>query len=133
MLESLTKATAAEGSKVGVDVEDIEAINIDNDTFVSRNFTSQEQAYCKKAASPQASFAGRWSAKEAVFKSLGVLSKGAGAALADIEILSDENGAPKVTLRGDAKKAADQAGVKNVNVSISHSEKQAIAVAVAAF
>lgn len=133
MLESLTAASATEGSKVGVDVEEIGAINIENDTFVARNFTAQEQAYCKKAASPQASFAGRWSAKEAVFKSLGVCSKGAGAPLQDIEILSDENGAPKVTLHGDALAAAKKAGVKNVNVSISHSETQAIAVAVSAF
>ena len=133
MLESLTKASAAEGSKVGVDVEDIKAVNIENEIFVERNFTAQEQAYCKKAPSPQASFAGRWSAKEAVFKSLGVSSKGAGAALHDIEILSDENGAPKVSLHGEALAAARKAGVKNVNVSISHSETQAIAVAVSAF
>lgn len=133
MLESLTKATATDGSKVGVDVEEINAINIANDNFVERNFTASEQAYCRKAPSPQASFAGRWSAKEAVFKALGVGSKGAGAALADIEILSDDNGAPQVTLHGDALKAAKEAGVKNVNVSISHSETQAIAVAVSAF
>ena len=99
MLESLAQANVVEGSKVGVDVEDIEAINIDNDTFVERNFTQKEQAYCKKAPSPQASFAGRWSAKEAVFKSLGVCSKGAGAPLQDIEITSDENGAPQVSVR----------------------------------
>lgn len=133
MLESLSRATAAEGSQVGVDVEEIHAINIDNATFVERNFTPSEQEYCRKAASPQASFAGRWSAKEAVFKALGVSSKGAGAPLADIEILSDEKGAPTVTLHGDALKAAKQAGVKNVNVSISHSETQAIAVAISAF
>ena len=133
MLESLTKATATEGSKVGVDVEDISAINIENDTFVERNFTAQERAYCRKAASPQASFAGRWSAKEAVFKSLGVSSKGAGASLADIEILSDSNGAPQVELHGEAAKAAKKVGVKSVNVSISHSDAQAIAVAVSAF
>jgi fatty acid synthase subunit alpha, fungi type len=133
MLESLSKATAAEGSQVGVDVEEIHAINIENDTFVKRNFTQSEQEYCRKAASPQASFAGRWSAKEAVFKALGVSSKGAGAPLADIEILSDDNGAPTVTLHGEALKAAKSVGVKNVNVSISHSETQAIAVAISAF
>ena len=99
MLESLAKANAANGSKVGVDVEDIRAINIENETFVERNFTASEQAYCKKAPSPAASFAGRWSAKEAVFKSLGVSSKGAGAALKDIEITADENGAPQVKVR----------------------------------
>jgi len=133
MLESLAKATASEGSKVGVDVEDIRAINIENETFVDRNFTVQEQAYCKKAPSPQASFAGRWSAKEAVFKSLGVLGKGAGAPLQDIEITNDENGAPVVSLHGEAAEAAKKAGVKEVNVSISHSDTQAIAVAVSAF
>ena len=98
MLESLAKANASEGSKVGVDVEDIKAIHIENETFVERNFTQKEQEYCKKAPSPQASFAGRWSAKEAVFKSLGVCSKGAGAPLHDIEITSDENGAPQVSV-----------------------------------
>jgi fatty acid synthase subunit alpha len=133
MLESLAKATAAEGSKVGVDVEDIQAINIENETFVKRNFTEKEREYCDKAASPQSSYAGRWSAKEAVFKSLGVSGKGAGAPLNDIEILNDENGAPQVSFHGEAAEAAKKAGVKSVNVSISHSDSQAIAVAVAAF
>jgi fatty acid synthase subunit alpha len=96
MLESITQANAAPNTKIGVDVEKIDALNIENDTFVERNFTAQEIAYCKKAPSPQSSFAGRWSAKEAVFKSLGVKGQGAGAALKDIEIVNDENGAPTV-------------------------------------
>ncbi|KAJ5392377.1 hypothetical protein N7509_007867 [Penicillium cosmopolitanum] len=133
MVESLAKAHATENSKVGVDVENIDAVNIDNDTFVERNFTPTEQAYCRKAASPQSSFAGRWSAKEAVFKSLGVSSQGAGAALKDIEIGVDATGAPVVELHGQAAAAAKAAGVKSVNVSISHSESQAVAVAVSQF
>jgi len=98
MVESLAKATATENSKIGVDVESIDAINIDNQTFVERNFTTKEQEYCRKAPSTQASFAGRWSAKEAVFKALGVPGKGAGAPLKDIEITNDEKGAPVVTV-----------------------------------
>lgn len=98
MVESLAKAHAAENSKVGVDVENVDAINVTNETFVERNFTAGEQQYCRQAASPQASFAGRWSAKEAVFKSLGVSSKGAGAPLKDIEITNDANGAPVVNV-----------------------------------
>ncbi|KZF21193.1 fatty acid synthase-like protein [Xylona heveae TC161] len=133
VVESLAKAAATANSKIGVDVEAIDAINIDNDTFVERNFTASEQEYCRKAPSPQASFAGRWSAKEAVFKSLGVPSKGAGAPLKDIEITSDEKGAPVVTLHGDAAVSAKQAGIKSVDVSISHSDAQAIAVAVSKF
>ena len=98
MVESLAKATATENSKIGVDVESIDAINIENDTFVERNFTPKEQEYCRKAPNPQASFAGKWSAKEAVFKSLGVEGKGAGAGMRDIEVLNNEKGAPFVTV-----------------------------------
>lgn len=96
MVESLTKATASANTKVGVDVESISAINVENETFIERNFTAKEIAYCQKAANPQASFTGKWSAKEAVFKSLGVQGKGAGAPLKDIEIGNDETGAPVV-------------------------------------
>ncbi|KAI1322290.1 fatty acid synthase subunit alpha [Xylariaceae sp. FL0255] len=120
-------------TQVGVDVEDIEAINIHNDTFIERNFTSKEIAYCQKSAHPQSSFAGRWSAKEAVFKSLGVPSKGAGAPLKDIEILANQQGAPIVSLHGDAASAAKKAGIKEISISISHSETQSIAIAVSTF
>lgn len=96
LVEHLASATAGENSRIGVDVELISSINIDNENFIERNFTPAEQEYCFKAPSPQASFAGRWSAKESVFKALGVSSKGAGAPLRDIEILSDANGAPTV-------------------------------------
>lgn len=133
MVESLARGAATASNKVGVDVEDISAINIENETFIQRNFTEKEIAYCSKAASPQSSFAGKWSAKEAVFKSLGVKSKGAGAALREIEVLADEKGAPTVNLHGEAAKAAKEAGVKEISVSISHSESQAIAIAVASF
>jgi fatty acid synthase subunit alpha len=98
MVESLARGAATASNKVGVDVEDISAINIENDTFLDRNFTQREQSYCLKAANPQASFAGKWSAKEAVFKSLGVKSQGAGAPLIEIEILNDEKGAPTVSV-----------------------------------
>lgn len=98
MVESLARGAATACNKVGVDVEDVAAINIDNNTFIERNFTEREQSYCRMAANPRASFAGKWSAKEAVFKSLGVASKGAGAPLREIEIINDERGAPIVTV-----------------------------------
>lgn len=99
VVEGLARSLRTGGNnKVGVDVEDISAINIDNDTFVQRNFTEREITYCRTTPSPQSSFAGRWSAKEAVFKSLGVQSKGAGAPLKEIEILPNEKGAPIVSV-----------------------------------
>lgn len=133
MVETLMKVNASSNSNPGVDIESIDAIDTHNDTFLERNFTQAEIDYCRKAPSPQSSFTGKWSAKEAVFKSLKVQSRGAGAPLKDIEIKNDENGAPTVTLHGDAKSAADKAGVKSTTVSISHSDAQVIAVAISSF
>ncbi|KAK4956438.1 beta subunit of fatty acid synthetase [Elasticomyces elasticus] len=133
MVESLMKVNASSNSSPGVDIESIDAVNIHNETFLERNFTQAEIAYCRKAPSPQASFTGKWSAKEAVFKSLKVEGKGAGAPLKDIEINNDDNGVPTVTLHGDAKAAASKAGVKSTTVSISHSDAQVIAVAISSF
>jgi len=121
-------------TRVGFDVEDISSVNADNDTFLDRNFTEGELKYCMASGtgrSPQKSFAGRWVAKEAVFKSLGVPSKGAGAALKDIEILSDSNGSPTVKLHGVALEAANKVGIKQISVSISYTDSQAAAIATA--
>ena len=100
----------------------ISAVPSSNPTFVARNFTDAEIAYCRSQPSPEASFAARWTGKEAVFKSLGVSSKGAAAAMKDIEILPNEAGAPTVTLHGDAKAAADDKGITKIHISLSHSE-----------
>ncbi|KIO26719.1 hypothetical protein M407DRAFT_24037, partial [Tulasnella calospora MUT 4182] len=117
---------------VGVDQELISSVPSSNPTFVSRNYTDAEIAYCQSQPNPAASFAARWAGKEAVFKSLGVSSKGAGAAMKDIEILPNADGVPEVVLRGDAKVAADSKKISKVHVSLSHSDTVAIAFAQAA-
>ncbi|KAJ1994195.1 fatty acid synthase alpha subunit Lsd1 [Dimargaris cristalligena] len=124
---------------VGVDVELVSAINVDNDTFLERNFTKRELAYCQGRPDPQASLAGRWSAKESVIKAVSsyataaapVWTQGAAAPLKEIEITMAPSGAPEVTLHGAAKVAAEQAGVRNIKVSISHSGHYAVALAIA--
>ncbi|KAH9856627.1 fatty acid synthase [Lenzites betulinus] len=121
--------SAQASAGVGVDQELISAVPSWNPTFLERNFTEAEIAYCSAQPSPPSSFAARWVGKEAVFKSLGVASKGAAAAMKDIEILPDESGVPTVTLHGDAKAAAEAKGVKKVHVSLSHSDTTAIAFA----
>ncbi|KAH0585247.1 hypothetical protein H2248_008491 [Termitomyces sp. 'cryptogamus'] len=115
---------------VGVDQELISAVPSHNPTFVTRNFTDAEVAYCQAQPSPPSSFAARWAGKEAVFKSLGVKSKGAAASMRDIEILNDpETGVPTVTLHGDAKAQAQAKGANKILISLSHSETVAIAFA----
>ncbi|KAL8757896.1 MAG: hypothetical protein Q9184_004093 [Pyrenodesmia sp. 2 TL-2023] len=64
---------------VGINVEQSDQFSSDNQIFIERNYTEAEQDLASQSVDPHSAFAGRWSAKEAVFKSLGVLSKGAGA------------------------------------------------------
>ncbi|KAF9438054.1 3-oxoacyl-[acyl-carrier-protein] synthase [Entomortierella beljakovae] len=131
----LSGQTSSKG--VGVDVEMVSAINIENQNFLERNFTEQEIQYCLSRPDPQSSFAGRWSAKEAVVKAVSsfsldtekVWTQGAGAGLKEIEIVMAESGAPSVVFSGAAQEAAAKAGVKEIKVSISHSGAYAVAVA----
>ena len=58
-------------SFIGLDIQLISEVNIDNEHFISRNFTPQEIEYCQNQPDVAASFAGRWAAKEAVVKALG--------------------------------------------------------------
>jgi fatty acid synthase subunit alpha, fungi type len=55
---------------VGVDVQLTSVLSLENDVFISRNFTETEIRYCRAAPDPSASFAGRWAAKEAVVKAV---------------------------------------------------------------
>lgn len=123
-VQSISRLLSESGSVVGVGVDQelISAVPSHNPTFIERNFTEAEITYCQAQPSPRSSFASRWAGKEAVFKSLGVASKGAAAAMREIEILPDENGAPQVILHGDAKAAADSKNIGTVHISLSHSE-----------
>jgi len=114
---------------VGVDQELISSVPSWNPTFVERNYTDAETSYCRSQPNPAASFAARWAGKEAVFKSLGVSSRGAGAAMREIEILPDESGVPQVKLHGNAKSAAASKNISKIHISLSHSDTVAIAFA----
>ncbi|ORX46933.1 hypothetical protein BCR36DRAFT_99854 [Piromyces finnis] len=126
------------GNGVGVDVALISEINIENESFVERNFTSTEINYCKSKPDARSSFAGRWAAKEAVIKAISSYSleaqkiwEGAGAPLKDIEVVMAESGAPKVLLSQELKDKIKSVGVNDVKVTISHSGQFAIAMAYA--
>ncbi|KAE8415217.1 hypothetical protein BDV36DRAFT_298295 [Aspergillus pseudocaelatus] len=130
LVEAVARSNGTSPPSVGVDVEEIANINIENETFIQRNFTLAEREYCLKAPNPQASFSGRWSAKEAVFKSLHASSSGPGTAMHEIEVMN-HCGIPRITLHGQVKHIAQAKGIGNIEVSISYSSKAAVAIAVA--
>lgn len=76
------------------------------------------------------SLAGRFAAKEAVAKALGC---GIGAVKwKEIEVLGDEQNAPRLQLYGTAAQKAKELRLESWSVSISHSMSHAMAVVVAA-
>lgn len=94
--------------------------------FLARIFTPQEQSYCQGRIT---SLAGRFAVKEAVAKALGT---GIGdMTWVEIEIVSDKMGRPELVLHGAAKKAADELGLAEWSISLSHTEQYAIGFAVA--
>lgn len=99
------------------------------DSFLLATYTRGEIAQAAARADPFSYYATRFSGKEAVFKALGI--DGERVRLCEIEILSDDNGRPCVTLHGSVRDAAYQRGVGEVLVSLSYDGGFAQAFAIA--
>jgi holo-[acyl-carrier protein] synthase len=115
---------------VGIDI--IEVARIERSVerlgqrFLDRIFTNQEQIYCD--GHPER-LAGRFAVKEAVGKALGI---GIGdVRWQEIEIVNDRRGRPALVLHGDAKQLAENLGLYSWSISMSHSEMNAVGMAVA--
>lgn len=116
--------------RTGVDIIEIARVERvmarSGQRFLARIFTPQEQAYCQ---GKMASLAGRFAVKEAVAKALGT---GIGEmAWVEIEVVSNEVGRPELVLYGAAKRLADELGLAEWSISLSHTERYAIGFAVA--
>ena len=113
---------------VGCDIIEIERIAraIKSESFIRRVFTAEEAAYCqRRGQQAAASFAARFAAKEAVLKALGTgLREGS---LQEIAVANDALGKPLVQLSGHFAMLAKQLGVKNIQISLSHSRDFAVA------
>jgi holo-[acyl-carrier protein] synthase len=101
--------------------------------FEQRIYTEREQIIC--AQRPHA-LAGRWAAKEAIAKLLGVglqgLGSGVGAvAWQSIEVERDAQGKPLVILHALARQHFDALGLSVIEVSISHDGEYVVASATA--
>jgi holo-[acyl-carrier protein] synthase len=116
--------------EIGVDLIDIERIvrmlERFPDRFRHRILTDAEQRYCRRK--PER-IAGRWAAKEAVSKVLGLGVRGVG--WREIEVLPNWAGAPQVRLHRRALARAEALRLEELTVSISHERAMAVAVAVA--
>jgi holo-[acyl-carrier protein] synthase len=119
---------------IGVDIVEIariEQIIGRTPRFVERVFTQQERDWAGKRRSPAATYAGFFAAREAVLKALGV-GFGKGVGFADVWVDHDSKGRPVARLAGGARQAADEQGIREVFLSISHTAGLAVANALAA-
>lgn len=115
---------------LGVDVVDLSrfrrAWERQGERLARRLFTPQERAACGHRL---ASLAARFAAKEAAAKALGT---GIGPITwHDLEIRTNEHGAPVLVLHGPALEQARTLGWQTWEVSLSHTPTCAVAVVVA--
>jgi holo-[acyl-carrier protein] synthase len=115
-------------TELGIDIVKVDriaaAIARFGQRFADRVLTPREQRYVRQR--PE-TFAGRWAAKEAVSKVLGLGVRGVG--WRDIEVERLPTGQPNIVLHGRAAQRAAQLGMGRVAVSISHEAEYAVAVA----
>ena len=110
----------------GIDIVDVDRIKSSiekyQDKFLSKVFNKEEQDYCNSKSNPFIHFSGKFAAKEAIMKAVFCSKKLSSIGFRDISIMNDKNGAPKVFIRGLYE--------KSINISISHTNDQAIAFAI---
>jgi holo-[acyl-carrier protein] synthase len=92
--------------------------------FGVRVLTPSERRYVRDR--PE-TMAGRWAAKEAVSKVLGLGVRGIG--WQEIEVERLPTGQPAVRLHGRAARRAEQLGMERIALSISHESEYAVAIA----
>jgi holo-[acyl-carrier protein] synthase len=114
---------------IGIDVVDLARFSevVDRTPgIIDRLFTKAEQIGVEGQQLPQVSLAGRFAIKEAVAKALGAP---VGMAWHDCEV--SNGGAPQISVSGSVAKVAQEQGVTNWHVSLSHDGPVAIAYVIA--
>ena len=113
----------------GVDIIEIERIQNALERwglrFLQRIYTEDEISYCRGWPP---NLAARFAAKEATMKALGTGLTRVG--WKDIEVVRSAGGAPSIRLYGRASIRAEQMGMKELSLSLTHSQAHAVAVVV---
>ena len=115
----------------GIDMTEVDRIkkNLDNEKFINKIYSKNEQQYLEIRKFNAQTAAGMFAAKEAVSKCLGTGFTNFGPC--HIEVYKDEHGKPYINLTENALKRAQELGIISIHVSISHTSENAVAFCVA--
>ncbi len=119
---------------VGVDFAEIDrfqrAVNRWGERLVERLFTVREVSYCKKKKKDYyRSLAGKFAAKEALWKALGAREL-QGLSWKNAEILNDSQDKPYFAKTEALQKRLAARGIKEVFLSITHTRAYALALVI---
>jgi holo-[acyl-carrier protein] synthase len=132
--EDLVRPGSFGGAVVGVGID---AVDLDRfravlgrrARLVDRLFTEGERAYARAASDPVPRLSTRFAAKEAAMKALGV---GLGAfRFAEVEVVRLGLEAPTLVLHGSALERARRSGVARWHLSLTHTDRVALALVIA--
>jgi holo-[acyl-carrier-protein] synthase len=127
-MEESPGAAPAGTTELGIDIIQVARIGATlkrfGARFAERVLTPAERRYVRDR--PE-TLAGRWAAKEAVSKVLGLGVRGIG--WQEIEVERLPTGQPAIRLHGRAAARAEQLGMDRIAVSISHEAEYAVAIA----
>lgn len=119
---------------IGIDLVDIARVERmiarHGDRVLRRFLTERERAYVAGKARPAMHIAARIAAKEAAYKALQPLPGARAVSWQDLEVERETEGRPFLTLHGLARQLALTHGPLVMELSLSHSDATAGAVAV---
>ena len=117
---------------IGVDAVEIDRFRRSlarTPSMKTRLFTHEELEYVEPHDDPTASLAARFAAREAVMKAMGV---GLGAfEFHDVWVHRADSGRPMLAVTGRAEQIANELGVTDWHISITHTDTTAIAYVIA--
>jgi len=114
---------------LGIDLQSDSAMDLPwTDPFFRRVFTAGERREAESRGDQAAYCAGRFAAKEALVKALGIDTNHV--RLNEIETLWNDAGAPQLTISGALRTLTEDRGITGILVSLTHSGGTAAAVVV---
>ncbi len=114
---------------IGIDIIEVKRIKQALDRqpkIAAKLFTPGELSNCQARSYQYEELAGRFAAKEALLKAIGIGWR-RGVKFPEIEVSNEKSGKPYITVFGRVKEFTDRLGVKEIFLTITHTRDLAMA------